>query len=215
MKYTKKQIDEVVDANGELIGDDDMVTHGGDLESAANNTTDYNSKISHQPYRYDMLGRFGFTLLPFFESEDKEKDNDNLTNEIEDLSYDHFIEVLEYYYKNPQKIKSDYRKETQGKQTDTCKKFVKKWTNDLSKIVKETLNEALSNLNENLKENINENSFVEGKMVEKGKDKEVVDKTKDKGITDKNLEKIAGLLNKELDDGEKDKLITLIEIRNE
>jgi hypothetical protein len=71
MKLKKKDIDEIINTNGELIGKEAIPTNGADLESQANNTTDYNAKIGQQPFRYDMLGRFGFTLMPFMEGEEK------------------------------------------------------------------------------------------------------------------------------------------------
>ena len=80
MKLTKGQIQEIIDSDGELIGVNDTPENGSNLETQANNTTDYNAKVGHQPYRYDMLGRFGFTLLPFFEG--VEAQDDPLLDEI-------------------------------------------------------------------------------------------------------------------------------------
>ena len=105
MKIKKEQLQEIIDSDGELIGVDDVPTNGADLESQANNTTDYNAKVGHQPYRYDMLGRFGFTLLPFFEGVE-ETGPDDLLDELAKYMYERYMEILEHYYRNPQKLKS-------------------------------------------------------------------------------------------------------------
>ena len=82
MKIKKKDLVEIIDSNGELIGSDDIPTNGSDLETQANNTTDYNAKVGTQPFRYDMLGRFGFTLMPFMEG----KENQGQQELIDDLA---------------------------------------------------------------------------------------------------------------------------------
>ena len=95
--------------DGELIGRKKIPTNGSDLESQANNTTDYNSRIGTQPYRYDMLGRFGFTLMPFMEGEDSDEKQDKLVNDLIELMQEKTFNVIKHYYKNPNKLKSDYR----------------------------------------------------------------------------------------------------------
>ena len=98
MKLTKKQLYEIIDSNGELIGGNAIPTSGSDLETQANNTTDYNVKVGTQPFRYDMLGRFGFTLLPFFEGKDAEDINPEevpILKELAKLMYEKFMETLE------------------------------------------------------------------------------------------------------------------------
>jgi hypothetical protein len=112
MKLTKRQLKEIIDSNDDLIGKDDIPKSGGNLETQASNTTDINAKIGMQPFRYDMLGRFGFTLLPFFEGKDADDVDPNdvpILKDLAKLMYDKYMETLEYYYRNPNKLKSDFR----------------------------------------------------------------------------------------------------------
>jgi hypothetical protein len=211
MKYTKKQLQEIVDADGELIGTDDVPQTGSNLESQANNTTDYNSKIGHQPYRYDMLGRFGFTLLPFFEGVEEEG-NDPLVAEIAEYLYDHYLSMMKHYYKNPKALQQDYRKKSKlDFETDESNAHDIQMAKDILDIIKPHFEGAMKELDESLKEGLNENAFVEGKMLDKKDAKGVVEKDDDKEVTSKHIEKIAGLINKKLDKQDVNKLINLLE----
>jgi hypothetical protein len=49
MRIKKIDLMEIVNSDGELIGNDAIPHNGSDLESQANNTTDYNRTISTQP----------------------------------------------------------------------------------------------------------------------------------------------------------------------
>lgn len=90
MKLKKKDLMEIIDSNGDLIGKDDIPKSGADLESQASNTTDTNVKIGAQPFRYDMLGRFGFTMLPFFESQGDEEPDNELLDKLAKLMYEKY-----------------------------------------------------------------------------------------------------------------------------
>lgn len=211
MKVTKKAVDEIVDLNGDLIDLSDIPQNGSNLETAANNTTDYNAKVGHQPFRYDMLGRFGFTLLPFFEGEDKlaklNQGQAELENDIVDLFNERFTAFLEQYYKNPQSLKSDHRKFVKDKEVDedTMKETVK-WADKVLKIVEEHFGKAFSKL-----EKIDENAFVEGKMLDKKDEKGLTkEKKNNKDVLDKKAQKIADLINK-LDKDEVKKIKNLLE----
>ena len=87
-----KKLNEIVNGNDDLIGADDIPTNGSDLESQANHPTDYNVKTGQQPFRYDMLGRFGFTLLPFMEGEDKNQGQAELENVLVDLMNERYLD---------------------------------------------------------------------------------------------------------------------------
>jgi len=213
-KFKKKDIDEIINSDGELIGGDDSPNSGSNLETQANNTTDYNAKIGHQPYRYDMLGRFGFTLLPFFEGVEGEENKPNeLINELAKYMYNRYMEILEYYYRNPEKLKSDFRKKSEQDSEDNINDVDYKNAEDILEIIKKHFGDSLKELDENLKENIDENSFIEGKMLDK-KDKksDVVNKKKDNDVLDKEkkTEKIADLINK-LDKDDVKKIKNLLE----
>jgi len=210
MEYKKEEIQEIINSNGELIGAEDIPHNGSDLESAANNTTDYNATIGHQPYRYDMLGRFGFTLLPFFEGEDKlselNQGQAELENDIVDLMNERYIDLLGHYYRNPKDVQRDYRKYSASKEvSEEAMKYSVEWADKILKVIEDHFGKAFGNL-----EKIDESSFVEGKMLDKKDEKGVVGKKTDKDVLDKKAEKIAGMINK-LDKDDVKKIKNLLE----
>lgn len=121
MKFKKSELLEIIDSNGDLIGKNDVPTSGADLETQASNTTDYNAKIGTQPFRYDMLGRFGFTLMPFMEGKENQAQLE-LLKDLSELMHTQWIDCLRYYYKNPNKLKPDYRKSSEGEHSEECQK---------------------------------------------------------------------------------------------
>lgn len=213
MKYTKRKIQEIVDSDGMLIGSDDIPQNGSNLESQANNTTDYNSKISHQPYRYDMLGRFGFTMLPFFEGVDDKSDADPIVSEIAEFLYYKYMEILKHYYKNPKQLQNDYRvKSKLDFKSDESSKHDFEMANKIIDMIKPHFEDAMKNLDENIKNNLDENKFTEGKLLDK-KNTEEFSKKKDDDIRDKQLEKIVGLINTKLSKKSINKLVNLLEVK--
>lgn len=205
MNITKKDLYEIIDSNGELIGVDDIPTTGADLESQANNTTDYNAKIGTQPFRYDMLGRFGFSMMPFMEGKEDQSENE-LLSELGELMYDRYVEILKFYYKNPNKLKSDYRKISDG-DSNVNKEVNSEYANKIMKIVVKHFENAFKQ-----PEQIDEANVVEDKMIVGKKEDEISKKGNDNDVTEKRLEKIAGLINK-LDKGDINKLKNLLEIK--
>lgn len=214
MKLKKKDLLEIIDSNGELIGKSDTPTNGNNLETQANNTTDYNAKVSMQPFRYDMLGRFGFTLLPFFEGKEENQGQLELFNDLAHLAYDRYMEILEYYYRNPNKLKSDFRMMSE-KDFDSQPEDKKKMDFECAKKMIKTIQKHFENAFKE-PENIDEAAVVEDKVVEdkiidKKSEDEISKKSEDNGIKGKQIEKIAGLINKKLEKGDIDKLINLLE----
>jgi len=68
----KHQIDEIIDDTDSIIGTDDSPTGGSNLETySGHKTTDQNAQSSHQNYRNDFVGRFGWG---FYEGEEKSDD---------------------------------------------------------------------------------------------------------------------------------------------
>jgi hypothetical protein len=196
MKIKKKDLHEIIDSNGDLIGKNDVPTTGSDLESQANGTTDMNVGKSTQPFRYDMLGRFGFTMMPFMEGK-----------ELISLMHGHYAEILEYYYRNPNKLKSDYRKsmeEAHG-HDDECEKRDIKWAKEVVEKVQDELQDIFEE-----PETLDEAKVVEDKMVDKKAEDEITTKSDDKEVREKKLEAIAGLISK-LEKQDKDKLKNLLE----
>ena len=210
MKLKKGDIQEIINSDGDLIGVNDTPENGSNLETQANNTTDYNAKVGHQPYRYDMLGRFGFTLLPFFEG--VEDQNDPLLDEIARYLYEKYMEMLKHYYKNPKLLQNDYRKKSKlDFETDDSSEHDIEMANDILEIIKPHFEESLKGLNEQLKTEVNESTFIEGKMLDKKDNKELSDEKSDvSDVLSVKLKKIAGLINK-LDKSEVKKIKNLLE----
>ncbi len=211
MIITKKRITEIIDSNGDLIGNDDIPKNGADQETAANNTTDYNAKIGTQPFRYDMLGRFGFTLLPFFEGKENQEQTE-LLNDLAHLAYDRYMEILEYYYRNPNKLKSEFRLLSE-KDFDTQPDDRKQKDFECARKMIKTVEKHFENAFKE-PENIDEAKVVEDKVVDKKTEDEMSKKSEDKDVREKKLEKIAGLINK-LEKKDIDKLINLLERKND
>lgn len=145
MKIKKGDLLEIIDSNGDIIGKDDIPKTGSDLESQANNTIDYNVKVGTQPFRYDMLGRFGFTLLPFFEGKEENRGQKELLQDLAKLMYDKYLETLEYYFRNPNKLKSDFRlysKHDFESQPEDKKAVDSKWALKIMKVVEKHFENA-------------------------------------------------------------------------
>jgi hypothetical protein len=209
MRIKKKELYEIIDSNGDLIGKNNIPQNGADKETQANNTTDYNSKIGQQPFRYDMLGRFGFTLLPFFEGKEYNQGQQELVNDLAKLMYDKYMETLEYYYRNPNKLKSDFRLHSEHdfeSQPEDRKKIDFEWARKAADLVQKHFEGAFKE-----PKSIDEAAVIEDKVVDKKSEDEISNKSEDKEVKEKQLEKIAGLINKKLEKGEIDKLINLLE----
>jgi len=206
MKIKKKDLHEIIDSNGDLIGKNDVPTTGSDLESQANGTTDMNVGKSTQPFRYDMLGRFGFTMMPFMEGKGVQEQSDFI-RELISLMHGHYAEILEYYYRNPNKLKSDYRKSTEEAHghDDECEKRDIKWAKEVVEKVQDELQDIFEE-----PETLDEAKVVEDKMVDKKAEDEITTKSDDKEVREKKLEAIAGLISK-LEKQDKDKLKNLLE----
>ena len=213
MKIKKKRLSEIIDTHGDLIGTDDVPQNDANADTQANNTSDYNQKIGTQPFRYDMLGRFGFTLMPFMEGEYKNQGQAELENDLVDIMNDRYIDLLSHYKRNPKRIQSDYRKHVTDKEiSDETMEASVKWSDKILKVIEKHFDKQFKNLDEQYQENLVESKMIEDKMVTKVEDK-LVNKSDTKDISDKKLEKIAGLINK-LEKKDIDNLINLIEKHN-
>jgi len=211
MKLKKKDLLEIIDSNGELIGKEDIPRNGSDLETAANNTTDYNAPIGAQPFRYDFLGRMGFTLMPFMEGKENQAQQE-LLNDLAKLMYDKYMETLEYYFRNPNKLKSDFRLHSEHNfetQPEDKKKIDFEWSKKVMKVVEKHFENAFKQ-----PDTLDEAAVVEDKVVDKKSEDEISKKSEDKEVMEKQLEKIAGLINKKLEKKDIDKLINLLERNN-
>lgn len=209
MKIKKNELFEIIDSNGDLIGSDDIPKTGADLETQANNTTDYNVQIGTQPFRYDMLGRFGFTLLPFMEGKEYNGGQQEFIDDLAELLNQNRVELVKYYFKNPNKLKPDYRKSTEKDfewfNKDECYGVAKKIADLVQKHFENAFKEP---------KQIDESSVVEDKVVDKRGEDEISKKSEDGGVKEKQLEKIAGLINNKFNKKDIDNLINLLERRN-
>jgi len=213
MELKKKDLLEIIDGNGELIGSKNIPDVDANADTQANNTSDYNQKVGTQPFRYDMLGRFGFTLMPFMEGEDKNQGQAELENDLVDLLNQRYIDILSHYKRNPQSIKPDYRKHvTDGEISDECMKNSVEYADKILKVIEKHFENEFKNLDEQFQENIAESKVVEDKMLDKKEDK-MPSKSEDGDVREKKLEKIAGLINR-LEKEDIDKLINLLERKN-
>lgn len=194
MRIKKGKIEELITTDGELIGFKDKPEISNNADTQANKTTDYNAKVSGQNFKNDFLGRFGFY---FYESEDG---GEKLMSDLAMIMYEKFLESLEYYYENPDKLKVDYEKHFDGNnnKSEMIDDTDKKWASKIMDVIEP-----------HLKKSLNENKVDEDKLTKK-KDNDIVDKKKETEIIDKKMKKVAELLDK-LSDKEIDKLINVLE----
>lgn len=99
----KGKIQEMLDSDNNLIGNDDMPQNNPN-QIKADGTTDHNAAIGHQHYTNDFLGRFGF----YFYENDGDQSNSILV-EIAKLKYEAFQECIKALGKDPKKY-ATYRK---------------------------------------------------------------------------------------------------------
>lgn len=196
MKISKEKIQEIIDGDGNMIGDTDKPTVSPDIETQASKTTDYNAKVHGQNFKNDFLGRFGFY---FYESEG---DNTNVEDTLAKIMYEKYKETLDWYHKNPEKLKSDWelhQNTTFEDQPEGSREHDYEWAGDILKA-----------LAPHMKKDLNETAVVEDKIKDKKDDKWISSKKKDNDIIDAKMKKVADLLDK-LSDKEIDKLITVLE----
>jgi len=204
MQLKKKELMEIIDSNGDLIGKNDVPMVDANAETQANNTTDYNAKIGTQPFRYDMLGRFGFTLMPFMEGKENQGQQE-LLKDLAELMHERFVDIISHYFRNPNQLKPDYRKASEGQHSEECQKFDNEWARKVIKIVEKHFENAFKE-----PESLDEGAVVEDKVVDKKDEDEMSSKSEDKEVREKKIEKIAGLINK-LEKKDIDKLKNLLE----
>lgn len=198
------KITEIVNGDGELIGNNSTPESGSDLETVAKGTTDDNIKIAHQPYRYDMMARFGFLGMPFYEGVDGE----DVINEIDEKVFEYVSESMKYYYKNPNKLKTGYRNIQNKKLNEVPSniiEYVKNISDGVLDVVENYLRKAFD------KKKISESTVVEDKVISDKSEDEISKRSDDNDIKDKNINNIAGLISKKLDKNDINKLITLLE----
>jgi hypothetical protein len=163
----KKDINEIIDGDDNLIGTETTPPTGANKETMANNTTDYNAKVHGQNFKNDFLGRFGFFG---FESEEDIKD---VKEKIAKMMYGKYLQSLDYYHSNPDKLKSDYELHLSGGNIDfsgNMKDVDHEWADAIMKVVKP-----------HMKDQIDEGQVSEEKILDKDrkKKKDALKKEKD------------------------------------
>jgi hypothetical protein len=192
-------INEVIDADGGLIGSDNVPKTGPNMSTVSKKITDYNMAVGHQPFGDSMMGYFGSVMLPFFEGEGSDEKNKDLTDTLEILRK-FYEELMKHYYKNPNSLKNDFRIYTEK---ETISKDVVKYFEVYAKEIVKKFGDKPSSVDESI---VDEDTIVDKKI-----DNFLSAKSNDRDITDKSVTKIAGLINK-LDNGSKNKLKNLIEV---
>jgi hypothetical protein len=203
MIITKKKIEEIIDANGELIGVNDTPENGPNLETQANNTTDYNAQIHGQNFRNDFLGRMGFY---FYEGEE-EKPN-KIVDDLARIMYERFINFLDYYHGNPNELEKDYEMHSEAdfdSQPEKNRQTDYLWAKKIVSVLEPHLKGMEEESNP-----LNEDAVVEDKIVEKKTDNEIGEEKPSKEVLDKKIASLADKLNK-LKKDDLNKLINLLE----
>lgn len=86
----KREIQEVLDSDGNLIGSDDQPSNNPN-EIGAAGTTDHNAGIGHQHFAHDFLGRFGFYMYNEGEGDEHASSTNDLLNSIAREAYNYFM----------------------------------------------------------------------------------------------------------------------------
>jgi len=195
-----KKLYEIINSDGELIGNNAVPENGADLETMANNTTDYNMNVGTQKFKYNSMAMMGFNMIPFYEGKEGDDVKSELLNKLSEYFYNYYLDILKYYYKNPNKLKSDYRikSEQNFENADNIEQYYN-ISDDVINIIKPFIKTD--------SEKIDEDFMVKEKNVS-----EFANKSDDKEISAKKINSIAGLLNK-LDKHDLRKIVDLLEVK--
>jgi hypothetical protein len=143
--------------------------------------------------------------MPFYEGKEDETDT-GLFDDLAKIMYDKYMETLEYYYRNPNKLKSDFRMMSEkdfNSQPEERRKIDDEWAMKIVNAIKPHVEKSFGEP-KSLDETI-----IGEKLVDRTED-EISSKGEDKDVQEKKIEKIAGLINK-LEKKDINKLINLLE----
>jgi hypothetical protein len=194
-----RKISEIIDTSGELIGYDSIPEYGANLETQANNTTDYNMNVGSQKFKYNSMSMMGFNMIPFYEVKEGEDLKTELLDNLAKYFYEYYIDILKYYYKNPNKLKSDYRikSEEEFNDTENIEQYYK-ISDDVISIIEPFIKKSPEQIDEDF-------------MIKEKNNAEFIKKSEDNDLSSKKINNIADLLNK-LDKKDLKKIINLLEI---
>lgn len=190
----KKDINEIIDGDDNLIGSMTQPAGGANKETEASKTTDYNASVHGQNFKNDFLGRFGFW---FYES----KEDDGIIKEkLAKLFYGKFLQSLDYYHENPELLEKDYNTHlvSNGINFDNMDSIDHSWADEAMKIISPIT-----------KDKIDENQELQEELVEP-KDKNLKKEKDDDNELSTKEKKVADLIDK-LSDSEKEKIKGILE----
>lgn len=191
----KKDINEIIDGDDNLIGNSGTPPTGSNKETEANGTTDQNAVMHGQNFKNDFLGRFGFW---YYESEEEVS---SLKEKIAKMMYGKYLQTLDYYNQYPDKLKSDHEKHLSGEEIDfegNMNSVDHEWADEIMKLIKPFIKDQIDE-NADLKEDLVEPKDKENLKKEKDDDRELNAKAKrvadliDK-LPEKDREKIKKIL---------------------
>jgi len=198
MKIKKKQIEEILDKDGNIIGNNSVPEFDLNTNSGAHGTTDQNAGMLAQNFKNDFLGRFGFYYY-----EDSKQETPEVVKDIAKAAYKKFGKILNHYKNDYKKLRADLEKFN----SDSSKpeKSDIEFAYEIMSVIKPHMEKAFDSENKKL----NEGEIVEDKITEKKIDKSVFEKKEE---NDLKLKQVADLLNK-LPKNELDKLMNLLEYK--
>jgi len=199
MKIKKRQIEEILDKDGNIIGNNSVPQIDNNMDSDVHGTTDQNAGMHSQNFKNDFLGRFGFY---FYESDDNQE-TPEVVKEIAKIAHKKYGKILNHYNGKPNKLANDLKKFNSGESKPEESDLA--FANEVMTVLKPHMEEAFDSENKKL----DEAEIVEDKITEKRTDNSVVDKREQ---DDLKLKKVAELLNK-LPKNELNKLVNLLEYK--
>ena len=75
-RLLRKIVNEIIDSNGDIIGNEEMPENDGNMDSMANTTSDKSQSVGHQSFRNNYSSLMGFSVM-----EDKKEDENNVIEE--------------------------------------------------------------------------------------------------------------------------------------
>lgn len=163
----KKDIHEIIDSDDNLIGTESKPEASNNATTMANGTTDQNALMHGQNFKNDFLGRFGFTFF----AESEENDDGNLREKIAKIMYGKYLQSLDYYHENPDKLKSDYELHLSGEDID--------FDDNMNDVDYEWADAILKIIDPHMKDQIDESTVSEEKILDKGKKNTGMNKDRD------------------------------------
>lgn len=164
MKHIKTKLDEILDADGNLMGKNPIAPDNSPNNiTKSNKITDYNIIVGRQQFDDDFLGRFGFHFY-----ENTNINENNLMDILAEIEFEQYKRFLKFFIDNFSKENLKIWKNLAEKDFDELTKEEKKSDYYNAGIV-------VSKLKEYIKSKKDE-TITEEEIVNKKSDKDMVDK---------------------------------------